>query len=471
MRGARARVRVHVGRGGQMAQAAEAAAAEEANVPAAASSGAGRRLDPLVLLRRCAVANKNVKLHDEALDFDGHLVHRNAKCGFKLSPADSCIDIGSVWFMFREISGDKPYTQDVAKKHGFKYIGVAHRGDLCDYLVGRAEKCRGLVLEVVEGRKRPLEDRGAGVPRSARARAAGAGGKNRASAASDGGAAGSGGGRELSLPKSGKDIKAADISYADVQARVRPVKDLDVLVRCPGRVVPNADLILKIAQDEVNNWHVRRRIDGPRDAASLGGKVPLIREFEALIKEDKANKPIILVPCNKTSPVNLLNVVKFLQDGVYEKTDLEHTRYFESTRMEYVDLVRNVQGRMWTFEVRDTAKNFTKAQWLRVVAVVADGSEWQFTGWPFETVVDLFTTVKGVFFRENGTLTPLHVREWSVGILDMHPLQLQHRFAEVRDLFWVEVEKFLASYRNKKFVNHTTLDKVRISGEKPKPVL
>jgi len=440
-------------------------------------------LDPLVLLRRCAAGHKKVRLTDDVLDFDGHCVQRSAKCGFRLSPADACLDIGSVWYMFKEISGDKPYTQDVAKKHGFKYIGVAHRGDLCDYLVGRADTCRGLVLDVVVGRKRPLVDEysviaaagggAGGAARGSRQRTSGKSGKAQA----DSGGAASSGGQALQLQKvgdgaaAGKDVKAADISYADVQARVRPVKDLDVLVRCPGRMVPNADLILKIAQDEVNNWHVRRRMDGPRDAAAVGGKVPLFRELEVLIKQDKANKPIILVPCNKTSPVNLLNVVKFLQDGVYEKTDVEHTRYFESTRMEYVDLVRNVHGKMWTFEVRDSAKNFTKAQWLRVVAVVADGSEWQFTGWPFETVVDLFTTIRGVFFRENGTLTPLHVRDWQVGILDMHPLQLQHRFAEVRDMFWFEVERFLTSFRNKKFVNHTSLDKVRISGEKPKPVL
>merc|ERR1719215_2181588 len=139
--------------------------------------------------------------------------------------------------------------------------------------------------------------------------------------------------------------------------------------------------------------------------------------------------------------------------------------------MEHVDVVRNVEGRMWTFEVRDSAKNFTKNQWLRVVAVVTDGTEWQFAGWPFESVTDLFTTTKGLYFNETGALTPLHVREWAVSILDMHPTQFQHRFAEIRDAFWVQVGTFLQSHRLKKFSNHTTLDKVQVSSEKPKCVL
>jgi hypothetical protein len=47
------------------------------------------------------------------------------------------------------------------------------------------------------------------------------------------------------------------VTQQDVASRMRPVQDLDVLVRCPGRPVPNADLIIKIAQDEWRNWHKR----------------------------------------------------------------------------------------------------------------------------------------------------------------------------------------------------------------------
>merc|ERR1711976_551171 len=131
-------------------------------------------------------------------------------------------------------------------------------------------------------------------------------------------------------------------------------------------------------------------------------------------------------------------------------------KYFEGCRNESVNIIRNINGRAWTFEIRDTAKNFTKAQWLRVVAVITDSTEWQFKGWPFETIVDLFTSVRGVYLLPVGELPPQHVSDWKVAILPMAPTQFQHRYGAIRDLFWQEVEHFLMEYRVKKYVNHTT---------------
>lgn len=254
--------------------------------------------------------------------------------------------------------------------------------------------------------------------------------------------------------------------------RVRPVKDLDVLVRRPGRTVPNADLILRIAQEEVNNWagRIDRRVEELRDLAG-NGKVPLLKELEQMILSDKANQPIILVPCNKNAPVNLLNASALLQEGAYHVLDEEKVKFCESTRPEMVEIVRNINNKLWTCEVRDTTKSFTKSQWLRVVAVIIDGVEWQLKGWPFETVVDLFATVKGVYFNEVGNLPPQHIKGWRVDVLQMSPVQFQHRFRELRDAFWKGVESFLREARIKKYVNHTTLQPDKRIVIKSLPVL
>jgi len=150
-----------------------------------------------------------------------------------------------------------------------------------------------------------------------------------------------------------------------------------------------------------------------------------------------------------------LNASKLLQDGEFSARDEERVRFFESTRPESVDIVRNIKGNMWTFEVRDSVKSFSKAQWLRVVAVITDGNEWQFKGWPFENIVDLFATCKGIFFNEVGKQLPTHVIDWNVSILKLTPLQFQHRFAAIRDAFWIEVEKFLNLYYEPHGVNET----------------
>jgi len=413
--------------------------------------------DPIVLLRHFNVAGKKVKFQDDYLLFDGQKVHRGSKCGYRIADGMPKMDVGSVWYMLREISGDRPYTLETTRKRGFQYIGVANRGDLCDYLVGRESTCKGLCV----ARKRERDGDGPeptdeapatlepAVPTDPKAEAAL---KARQ--------------KPLKSARTDERRRPGEISYADVEARVRPVKDLDVLVRVPGKIVPNADLILRIAQEEVSNWHNRTERKPEAEA------VPptMLSELEKMLRQEKKNNPIILVPCNKNAPVNLLTAQKLLQAGEYESVKRDKVQYFESLRSESVDILRNVQGRMWTFEVRDSTKGFTKGHWLRVAAVISDGSDWQFKGWPFESIVDLFNTVRGFYFCPRGELPDQHILDWNVHVLKMPPKEFQHQFAQLRDIFWSEVEGFLRSQRQKKFSNSTTLDTDRKVKKTP-PIL
>merc|ERR1712046_193015 len=99
------------------------------------------------------------------------------------------------------------------------------------------------------------------------------------------------------------------------------------------------------------------------------------------------------------------------------------------------------------------------------------GTDWQFKGWPFESVVDMFSTTKGVFFQANGVPVPVHVHNWQVVVVPLAPKQMEHRFAFCRDAFFNEVETFMNPCRLKKFVNHTTLDTVGRIIIKPLPIL
>lgn len=407
-----------------------------------------KKKDPLLLLREHTMEKTKVHLSDDYLEFEDRRVHRDTKCGFRLTPKEPLLDIGSIFYMLRETSADRSYSQETARKRGFTYIGVASRSGLCDYIFGRANSCAGLVMDLIEGRRRMRDDPDgiAAVPKRAR---------DDSKAPSTG-------------PSVASTITAEEISHNDVEARVRPVKDLDVLVRCPSRMIPNADLILKIAQDEVRNW---QRGESRAMEQRPSGRTPMRVELEEQLRRDRTKNPIILVPCNKNAPVNLLNVMELLQDGIYKRPDEERLRFFESTRPEYVEVQRNIAGRLWTFEVRDTAKSFTKAQWLRTVCVVTDASDWQFKAWPFETIVDLFTTVKGIFFQPVGTMMPVHIGHWPVSVLKLAPPHLGHRFAQVRDAFFLEVEQFMNSYRQKRFANHTSLGQDKRPFVKPLPIL
>jgi len=321
---------------------------------------------------------------------------------------------------------------------------------LCDYLLGHVQICDGIVKEVIEGRKRPREDVDVEQKKSSKA-------------AKTGDVPLGGTGPMVSVEEVGKEI-----TYSDVQSRIRPVQDLDVLVRCPGRTVPNADIILNIAQDEWKHWHKRNQ---SAKTDLYNGLPPFRLELEAAIKKNPENNPIILVPCNKNAPVNLLNVQDLFQHGVFKEPDDEKVRFFESTRPEYVNVTRNIGQNVWTFEIRDSAKNFNKAQWLRTVCIITDGSDWQFKGYPFEDIVDMFTTIKGIFFQRPGTLVPLHVVKWAVDVLPLAALQLEHRFSQTKDKVFTLIEDFINSHRQKKFVNHKQLEGGRKILAKPVPIL
>ncbi|OLQ00510.1 Cell division control protein 73 [Symbiodinium microadriaticum] len=191
----------------------------------------------------------------------------------------------------------------------------------------------------------------------------------------------------------------------------------------------------------------------------------------------KSDRPIILVPMNKNAPINLLNVYQFLQEGTYTPPERSgaSTFEFESMRKEFVEVARIIDGKRWTFEVRDSTKGFTKGQWKRVVAVVTDGADWQFKDWPFETIVDLFCTIKGIYFREKDKQVevPEHVTKWRVRIMDLASTHLQHRFQALKDAFWKEVEGFMKSERIHRFSNTASLDGRRAASEVKmrKPIL
>eukprot|EP00746_Dinoflagellata_sp_MGD_P020613 gnl/MRDRNA2_/MRDRNA2_148039_c0_seq1.p1 gnl/MRDRNA2_/MRDRNA2_148039_c0~~gnl/MRDRNA2_/MRDRNA2_148039_c0_seq1.p1 ORF type:complete len:398 (+),score=67.83 gnl/MRDRNA2_/MRDRNA2_148039_c0_seq1:96-1289(+) len=382
------------------------------------------KVDPLKLLRASTIKGVRVPIRKDNLMFDEGQVSRYAPCGFRMGQAQDLVDIGSVWYMLRGTLTSKTYSQEDAERHGFVYIGVLHRVDLIEYLRGKTETCNGLI------KNPPLVD----LSVSQRAdETDGAAAKRRKT--------------------------EVQIGLSDVHTLVRPVKDLDVALRCPGREVPNADLILKIAKDELRHWW-NRPVE--KITPEIPGKVPLIQEIQNM-QRDRPNEevlPIILVPLNKSAPINLLNVCRFLQDGVFAPPEHEQVKFFESTRPEEQKITRNMCGKEITFRIKDYTKGFTKSDWLATVAVIVDGKLWQFKGWPFESYIDLFTTMKGFFFQlpslDLKTVVPQEtISKWKVEVLKLKTSR--HHDVALRDRFFESLEAFLMAGRMKKFRSDRSL--------------
>lgn len=409
-----------------------AAGTEAVGGSSAAGSSSGKRpnVDPLVYLREFIREKKKVQFHDDWLDFDGHKIHRSTKCGYVLQKGGPLIDIGSVWWMWHSTSADRRYTQDSTNAKHFTYIGIDRRGDLCDFLLGKSDTCTGLVKEVLEGKKRPRER----APRWPSKKA-----------------------READIETTLGDT----LKYEDVVKRVRPMQDLDVVIRRPGSMVPNAHMILKIAQDEYQSISSGAKTAVPVTSSAAKAQVPLKVELEDTLRRHPDRLPILLVPANKSAPVNLLNVQDLLQFGVYTKPNPERKLFFESTRPEAVQVSRSIGGKLWTFEVRDSVNQFTKEEWKRTILVIADGNEWQFKNWPFDSVVDLFTTIRGVYFQDNEIPLPRHVYNWPCLKLNLPNEAALHRWGGMRDEIFAYVEEFMNSTRVRKFTSTTKMDSSR----------
>jgi hypothetical protein len=403
---------------------------------AGSSSRKPPRIDPLVYLRDFISNKKKVQFNDDWLDFDGHKIHRSTKCGLIIQKGGPLIDIGSVWWMFHCTSADRKYTQASTQAQNFTYIGIDRRGDLCDFLLGKSDTCQGLVKEVLEGKKRPREK----APR-------------------------------WPTKQEPESSLSDTLSYEDVAKRVRSVQDLDVVIRRPGKLVPNANMILKIAQDEWQSLASGSTKALPQSSKQTKAAVPLHVELEQMLRKDPSKYPIILVPNNKQAPINLLNIQDLLQEGTYTKPDEQHLLFFESTRAESVEVRRNMIGKQWTFEVRDSVLGWTKAEWYRTVLVVVDGNDWQFKNWPFDNLVDLFSTIRGVYFRDPGKPFPVHVNNWPVLKLMVPNESAKHRYAQLRDEIFVALEEFFQMVRVRKFTDHSKLDTTARKVEKLPHVL
>jgi len=421
---------------------------EGAAAPEGGEGEEARRMDPLVLLRNAARKGEKVPFVADYLLMEGYKIHRNTRCAYRRSPDEPFLDIGSVWYMYHEISKeDGSYTESYTKKRGFKFIGVGDRIDLLAYLEGTTDICPNIVEDVLQGRLRPITERQGTTPAPPRKKA------------------------RIEPRKSSNEPK--ELSYTDYAQSVRSLQDFEHIVRVPGKDLPGILPLLKLAQNEIATWYEDPRTIPPK---ATRAQRPFIHELLDALERNGKDKPIILVPMSKNAPVNLENVDQLLQDGLYQRTEKGGASgfgRFESMRKDFVEVVRTIDGQRWTFQVRDSTKAFTKGHWKRVVAVVTDGADWQFKGWPFATTIDLFTTAKGLFFKDKSLSIelPQHVKQWPVTILDLPNPQLQHRAQALRDAFWREVEDFMKSERKAMFSNTATLDTQRVEITMSKPIL
>lgn len=74
------------------------------------------------------------------------------------------------------------------------------------------------------------------------------------------------------------------------------------------------------------------------------------------------------------------------------------------------------------YQLVDSAQKLKDGDWSRVVAVVAQGQEWQFKGWPknWDTPAEIFSKAKGFYFHFEDEKVPDVISQWNVKVLPIN---------------------------------------------------
>jgi len=95
--------------------------------------------------------------------------------------------------------------------------------------------------------------------------------------------------------------------------------------------------------------------------------------------------------------------------------------------------------------VIDNPARLQAKDWDRVVAVVAEGKEWQFKDWPpgWKTPQEIFAKAKGFFFCFSDEVVPDQVTKWNVSVFQVSRHNRQKDVALQMDMWRCVDEKIL----------------------------
>ena len=143
-------------------------------------------------------------------------------------------------------------------------------------------------------------------------------------------------------------------------------------------------------------------------------------------KQKPAGKPIIVIPNAMTSVITLVNAFDFFGNSLFVPRDeaikktgannLSQLRKRGASIAVTHRVAQRLGGREIEYEIVDNPASRLRsaADWDRVVAVVAQGAEWQFKGWRYPKPVDLFGKAFGFYIGIEGAPIPQVLLGWNV---------------------------------------------------------
>ncbi|EME29019.1 Protein CDC73 [Galdieria sulphuraria] len=140
---------------------------------------------------------------------------------------------------------------------------------------------------------------------------------------------------------------------------------------------------------------------------------------ENVSKKPKTNvTPIIVVPSGYNSLINILNAPEFLEKGHF--VPWQSLKAQGMTNVSWSVKIKHVSNASQTpveYQIINNTSRLSSEDWKRVCAVVCNGAQWQFKGWPYPGTAELFADVRGFYFYFDDEQVDPNVRGWVVKCL------------------------------------------------------
>lgn len=161
--------------------------------------------------------------------------------------------------------------------------------------------------------------------------------------------------------------------------------------------------------------------------------------------------PIIIIPAARTSLIQMVNALDILQELKYISTEDKKKKLNNQNLYKDSELImhRREDGQTVQFKVIDNVNKLHPNDWDRVVAVFAQGAQWQFKDWRLGNgnPTQIFNKVKGFHLKMSGMPLDANIAKWSVTTIEIDS-QKRHLDRAKLLTFWDELDKYMTKIKS-----------------------
>ncbi|KAK2198268.1 bifunctional Cell division control protein 73 [Babesia duncani] len=234
----------------------------------------------------------------------------------------------------------------------------------------------------------------------------------------------------------------------------KPIRTRNTAITVHGegfeRILQKADCLAVSKRDSSSI-----KVKEPRTAVKLVTTQAKYRVVDEICYKYR-QKPIIIVPSGTMSIVVKSNIRQLLEQHQFidPQEALKTGGPLNSSHpMNAIEIVHNIANKPVKFRVVENSyiSKFTSTDWISVVCVILNikGKRWQFQGYPFESFVDLFLTIKGVLFAYDADTIPSEMGTWDIKVLRISRSH-RHHDAAISGEFWQCIDDFMLQRRQRK---------------------